>query len=288
MFKDKFNEYKQLFEIEFNKKINDLTYIDKTLEKAVKYSLTAGGKRIRPVLMLMVSDVLGVDKKEVMPFAIAVEFIHTYSLIHDDLPSMDNDDMRRGKPSCHKAFGEATALLAGDTLLTEAFFVASNANVSIDKRLNAVSYLSSNAGLHGMIGGQVLDIAAESKAISAENLLVLHQKKTGALIKASAALGAISAGRDSNLFSDYASSLGLAFQIRDDILDVEGDVETFGKPIMSDEKNNKTTYVSLFGIDGAKKKLCEETDKAIASIEFLGEKGRFLKELALYLLERKN
>ncbi len=257
--------------------------------EAMKYSLYAGGKRIRPMLSLACCDALDGDDKAALCYGCAIEMIHTYSLIHDDLPCMDNDDLRRGKPTNHIVFGENMAVLAGDALLNLACESVVKSNVQdAASKIEALNIIYSASGADGMIGGQVLDIVAENKDISAEELLVLHQKKTGALIKASAALGSISAGRDSNLFSDYASSLGLAFQIRDDILDVEGDIETFGKPIKSDEKNNKTTYVSLFGIDGAKKRLCEETDKAISSIEFLGEKGQFLIELALYLLERKN
>lgn len=256
---------------------------------AMRYSLYAGGKRIRPMLSLACCDALGGNKDAALCYGCAIEMIHTYSLIHDDLPCMDNDELRRGKPTNHVVFGENMAVLAGDALLNFACESIVKSGVATPlMSIAALDIIYSASGADGMIGGQVLDIAAEKEAISADALTILHQKKTGALIKAAAALGAISAGEKQDLFSDYSSSLGLAFQIRDDILDVEGDTETFGKPVLSDEKNNKTTYVSLFGIEGAKKRLLDETEKAIASVEFLKEKGVFLKELALYLLERNN
>lgn len=256
---------------------------------AMRYSLYAGGKRIRPMLSLACCDALDGNIDAALCYGCAIEMIHTYSLIHDDLPCMDNDELRRGKPTNHVVFGENMAVLAGDALLNFACeSIVKSSVASPLMNIQALDIIYSASGPDGMIGGQVMDIAAEKEAISADTLAVLHQKKTGALIKASAALGAISAGKDPDLFSGYASSLGLAFQIRDDILDVEGNTETFGKPVLSDEKNNKTTYVSLFGVEGAKKRLLDETDKAIASIGFLGGKGEFLKELALYLLEREN
>lgn len=256
---------------------------------AMRYSLYAGGKRIRPVLTLACCDALGGNMDAALCYGSAIEMIHTYSLIHDDLPCMDNDELRRGKPTNHIVFGEDMAVLAGDALLNYACESIVKSHVaSPEMNLEALNIIYSASGAEGMIGGQVMDMEAERKPINAEALAVLHQKKTGALITASAALGAICAGKERDLFFDYASSLGLAFQIRDDILDVEGDTETFGKPVLSDEKNNKTTYVSLYGIEGAKKKLEEETNKAIDSIDFLQDRGVFLKELALYLLKRKN
>lgn len=257
--------------------------------ESMRYSLYAGGKRIRPVLTLACCDALGGNRKSALCYGAAIEMIHTYSLIHDDLPCMDNDELRRGKPTNHIVFGEDMAVLAGDALLNFACETITGAEISnAEEKLKALNIIYSASGAEGMILGQVMDMEAEKKPIDYDTLSLLHSKKTGALIKASASLGALSAGEDINIFYDYASSLGLAFQIRDDILDVESDTETFGKPVLSDEKNNKTTYVSLYGIDGAKDKLREETEKAIKSIEFLGEKGLFLKELALYLLNRKN
>ena len=257
--------------------------------EAMRYSLYAGGKRIRPVISLACCDALDGNTDAALCYGAAIEMIHTYSLIHDDLPCMDNDELRRGKPTNHVVFGENMAILAGDALLNFACESIVRESVATPlMNMKALDIIYSASGADGMIAGQVMDIAAEKEVISQDTLTVLHQKKTGALIKASAALGAISAKKEPDVFSDYASSLGLAFQIRDDILDVEGDIKTFGKPVLSDQKNNKTTYVTLFGVEGAKKKLREETDKAIESIEFLEEKGAFLRELAIYLLEREN
>lgn len=256
---------------------------------AMRYSLYAGGKRIRPILSLAVSDSLNGDFDAALCYGSAIEMIHTYSLIHDDLPCMDNDDLRRGKPTNHIVFGENMAVLAGDALLNFACESIINSNAGNDEmKLLAIKEIFEASGCLGMIGGQVLDIRSENKEITEDELKILHKKKTGALIKAASRVGAISAGTPLDLFDVYAESVGLAFQIRDDILDVEGNVETFGKPIHSDEKNNKTTYVSLYGIDGAKRKLAQETDKALESISFLGSKGEFLREFALYLLNREN
>ena len=256
---------------------------------AMRYSLYAGGKRIRPILSLAVSDSLNGDFDAALCYGSAIEMIHTYSLIHDDLPCMDNDDLRRGKPTNHIVFGENMAVLAGDALLNFACESIINSNAGTDEmKLLAIKEIFEASGCFGMIGGQVLDIRSGNKKITEDELKILHKKKTGALIKAASRVGAISAGTPLDLFDVYAEAVGLAFQIRDDILDVEGNVETFGKPIHSDEKNNKTTYVSLYGIDGAKRKLAQETDKALESISFLGSKGEFLREFALYLLNREN
>ena len=256
---------------------------------AMRYSLYAGGKRIRPILSLAVSDSLNGDSDLALCFGSAIEMIHTYSLIHDDLPCMDNDDLRRGKPTNHIVFGENMAVLSGDALLNFACESIVNSNAGTDKmKLSAIKEIFEASGCLGMIGGQVLDIHSENKKITEDELKCLHKKKTGALIKAAARVGVISAEEKISLFDEYAESVGLAFQIRDDILDIEGNVETFGKPIMSDEKNNKTTYVSLYGLDGAKQRLAQETDKALESIRFLGSRGEFLREFALYLLNREN
>jgi len=257
--------------------------------EAMKYSLYAGGKRVRPVLTLACSEALGGNMEAALCYGSSIEMIHTYSLIHDDLPCMDNDELRRGKPTNHIVFGENMAVLSGDALLNFACENIVNSKTGTpEMNINALRIIYSASGADGMIGGQVLDLMAEDKFISAEELMTLHQKKTGALIRASASLGAISAGNDENIFTEYASSLGLAFQICDDILDVESDTETFGKPVHSDEKNKKTTYITLYGVDGARAKLHEETEKAIASLDFLGKDGIFLKDFALYLLGRKN
>lgn len=262
---------------------------DGSAYEAMKYSLYAGGKRIRPVLSLAICDALGGNHDAALCFGCALEMIHTYSLIHDDLPCMDNDDLRRGKPTNHIVFGEDMAVLAGDALLNYACESIAEAEEIDDRmKVRALSVLYKASGADGMIGGQVMDMQAEGKIVSEDYLKTLHAKKTGALIKAAVKLGAISAGKICPELDVYATSLGLAFQIRDDILDIEGDAEKFGKPILSDEKNEKTTYVTLYGIDGAKELLREETAKAVSSLGFLGNDAGFLKELAEYLLNREN
>ncbi len=256
--------------------------------ESIRYSLYAGGKRIRPVLALAVCDAIGGNHGAALCFGSALEMIHTYSLIHDDLPCMDNDDLRRGKPTNHKVFGEDMAVLAGDGLLNYACESILKSEIADDcMKIRALKAIYDASGADGMIGGQVMDIQAEGKAVSEEYLKTLHSKKTGALIRAAVNLGEISADKAHPELDIYASSLGLAFQIRDDILDVEGDVEKFGKPILSDEKNNKTTYVTLYGIAGAKELLRKETDKAISSLKALGDNADFLMELAKYLLNRE-
>ena len=265
------------------------------VSKAARYSLLSGGKRIRPAVMMEFCKLCGGKAEDALDFAVALEMIHTYSLIHDDLPCMDNDDMRRGKPSCHKAFGEDIALLAGDTLLTEAFFIASNANVSADKVLKAISFLSSNAGLHGMIGGQVLDLIFEKNEPDAMALSDMYMRKTSALLIAAASIGCIAAGADSeeNLKSaaKYGYNLGLAFQIIDDILDVTADEKKLGKPVGSDEKNNKTTFVSIYGLEQAFAIAAQLSNAALDALDEISdnrEKTEVLYELTNYLLDRNS
>ncbi len=286
MFKEKFEEYINQIDTHLHSLLDSKEGI---IYDAMRYSLYAGGKRIRPVITLACCEALGGDMNAAIAYASAIEMIHTYSLIHDDLPCMDDDALRRGKPTNHVVYGEATAVLAGDALLNFACESILNADIDDKKmQLDALKVIYEASGPEGMIGGQIMDMEAEDKQIDGDKLSLLHKKKTGALICASASLGAICACKDPAIFTEYALSLGLAFQIRDDILDIEGDVETFGKPILSDEKNSKTTYVKLYGMDGAKEILKEETQKAIDSLGFLGEKKEFLEQLALYLLERKN
>lgn len=256
--------------------------------ESANYSISAGGKRLRPLLAYSVCEMLGVEPEKAMHFASAVEFIHTYSLIHDDLPCMDNDDYRRGLPTNHKKFGEAIALLAGDTLLTYAFEVATQSQTNPTNTVKAINAISKAAGMNGMIGGQVIDINGASDY---EQLKTVHKMKTGALIRLSCYLGAISADCDEGKLSaidKFADNLGIAFQIKDDILDVESTTEELGKPIGSDEKRGIITYVSLFGTDGAKEKLKYHTNEAKSALEVFGEKADFLKNLADYLLDRKN
>lgn len=256
--------------------------------EAMKYSLENGGKRLRPVLCLEFAKACGGDRFDALDFACAVEYIHTYSLIHDDLPCMDDDDMRRGKPSCHKQFGEATALLAGDALLTHAFQIVAGAELDDSKIALACGLLAQNAGVHGMVGGQVIDLKYESESPDLRQLLSVHRLKTGALISAACLLGCIAAGADDKKIaaaSAYAYDLGVAFQIKDDILDVTGSSEELGKPVGSDEDNNKTTYVSLRGIENAQKDVEKLTSAAISRLsEF--QNTEFLEALSRYLVNR--
>lgn len=240
--------------------------------EAMKYSLTNGGKRLRPVLTLEFCKACGGDRHDAIEAACAVEFIHTYSLIHDDLPCMDNDDYRRGKPSCHKEFSEDIALLAGDGLLTHAFQIISDSDMSDSAKAKAVSLLAENAGVGGMLGGQVLDLKYEIGNPTVKELLTVHKMKTGALIAAACIMGCIAAGADSAKIaaaSRFAYYIGIAFQIKDDILDVVGSSDKLGKPIGSDADNNKTTYVTKVGLT-----------KAQSDVELLTQKG--LKELEVF------
>lgn len=262
------------------------------LIEAMRYSLLDGGKRVRPILVLEFCRLCGGDVQAALPFACAVEMIHTYSLIHDDLPCMDNDDMRRGKPSNHKTFGEDTALLAGDGLLTLAFAVMlspeSIAAVGAGRATEAAFQLASAAGIHGMVGGQEIDLRSEGTAVPLETLQEMDEKKTGALILAATRMGCALAGADERqrrAAEHYARAIGLAFQIVDDILDVEGDAETLGKATGSDAENQKATYVSLLGLEPAKKRVKELTHAAVRALEPFGEEGislaDFAKDLAL-------
>ena len=257
---------------------------------AMKYSLDAGGKRIRPVLLLEFACIFGVSVNDAMPFAVALEMIHTYSLIHDDLPCMDDDDLRRGKPTNHKVFGEAVAVLAGDALLNRAFeHILDNANdLDSDIVLKALRCLASASGADGMIGGQVIDMEGEHRSLNVGEIEQFQDMKTGALIKAAAKIGCI-LGQASvahvSLAEDYASNVGLAFQIKDDILNVEGDAGVIGKDVGNDEVSGKATFVKLLGLDACKKRLEELTEKAVLSAKKLPD-GEFLAWLAYMLLTR--
>lgn len=285
-------DYKQMVENRIEELFPEADCSYNEVIKAARYSLLNGGKRIRPVIMMEFCKLCGGKPEDALDFAVALEMIHTYSLIHDDLPCMDNDDMRRGKPSCHKAFGEDIALLSGDALLTEAFFVASNANVSADKRLNAISFLSTNAGVHGMIGGQVLDLSFEENKPDAAALQDMYMRKTGALLIAAASIGCISAGKydEETLKSaaKYGYNLGLAFQIVDDILDVTANEEVLGKPVGSDDKNNKTTFVSLYGLSEAFAIAAQLSNSALDALDEIGGDTEALYEITNYLLDRNS
>ncbi|HHV28609.1 polyprenyl synthetase family protein [Acetivibrio mesophilus] len=284
---DKINEY-------LDRCITEKELPEKPLYSAMKYSIMAGGKRLRPVLSLAVCDMLDGNVEEVLPFACAVEMIHTYSLIHDDLPAMDNDDFRRGRPTNHKVYGEALAILAGDGLLNLAFETMLESIIkSGDKEqaARAAGVIATASGSKGMISGQVIDLESEGKQVDTDILNRMHRFKTGALIKApvvSAAILCKAEADDIEKLDSFAENLGLAFQIKDDILDVEGNTEKLGKKVGSDADNNKSTYVSLYGLERSKEILSDVTKKAIASLEKFGEKAVFLKSLADYLLVREN
>lgn len=258
--------------------------------QAARYSLMGGGKRVRAVLVLSVCDMLGGDATAAEHFAAAVEMLHCYSLIHDDLPCMDNDDLRRGRPSCHKAFGEATALLAGDVLLTEAFEAVAQAPASPEVCIQAVKALSSGAGSCGMVYGQELDLKYEVLDTTESQLLQIHRNKTGALINAAVQMGAAAAGANQaqrEALEQYAYGLGLVFQIVDDVLDATATTEQLGKPAGSDQANGKTTFVTLYGPDDAMtlaQQVNQDTCEAVHTA--FGDQSAFLEQLASAMLER--
>ena len=262
----------------------------KSLFDSANYSLLNGGKRIRPFIILQFSRALGGDERVALDFAAALEMVHTYSLIHDDLPCMDNDDYRRGKPSNHKAFGEATALLAGDALLTQAFSVLSSADLPSEVLIEAIKLLSYNAGIKGMIGGQVMDMSPELLKNDFERLNKMYSLKTGALIVTAAKLGCLSANiTDEKVLlsaEKYAQNIGLVFQIVDDLLDKYGDEKALGKPVGSDEKNDKTTCLSFISKEEAEIKAKRLTEEAISYLENIPQ-SEALSSLALFLLNRK-
>lgn len=276
---------------DIEKKLESSITADNSAAQAMKYSLLSGGKRIRPILLLEFYALCGGMGGSALNFAAALEMIHTYSLIHDDLPCMDNDDMRRGRPSCHKAFGEDTALLAGDALLTLAFKTAAETDgIPSDRVLKAIAVLAENAGISGMVGGQVEDLAFEKSGATIEQLRGMYLKKTSCLLSAGAVCGSILAGADEEELkyaAEYAEKLGLAFQIIDDILDCTSDEKTLGKPIGSDEKNGKTTYVTLLGIDGAKAEAERLSNEALTALCKIKGDNAALRELTADLLDRK-
>jgi geranylgeranyl pyrophosphate synthase len=267
-----------------------------TIHRAVRYSLFAGGKRIRPLLVLAAGEAVGGHDDDLMPLACAVEMIHTYSLVHDDLPAMDDDDLRRGKPTCHKVFGEAIAILVGDALLTRAFHLLaempseSDAN-AVRRRLQASAVLGEACGTTGLIGGQVMDLEAEGQAVSPAELERLHRAKTGALLGACVRGGAILGGADEAelaRLARYASAVGLAFQVVDDVLDAtEGDAQ-LGKTAGKDAAAEKATYVKIHGLDGARALAQDLLDEALLALAPLGERARLLEGLARLIVERRS
>lgn len=285
-----FERYIPVIENKLNELLPESGELYSSAVNAMRYSLLSGGKRIRPILLLEFYSLFGGRAEGALNFAAAIEMIHTYSLIHDDLPCMDNDDMRRGKPSCHKAFGYDTALLAGDALLTHAFFAAANAvDIPPERVSRAISVLAQKAGIYGMVGGQVMDLDFEKNGANGEELTAMYIKKTSCLLEAAAMCGAVLAGADEETVKkteEYAENLGLAFQITDDILDCTADEKTLGKPIGSDKKNGKTTFVTLFGLDGAKQKAALLTKKAEDILNGFSGDTSYLNELTEYLLNR--
>jgi geranylgeranyl diphosphate synthase type II len=263
--------------------------------KAMRYSLFAGGKRIRPILALAAAEALHAATTPLLPVACSLECIHTYSLIHDDLPAMDDDDLRRGKPTCHVVFGEAEAILAGDGLLSFAFELMSHPDallgISPESQLRMINTIAKAIGPVGMVGGQSLDLAAEGKEIPFEHLRLIHGYKTGALITASVQAGAIFGKGDENQFaalSRYGARIGLAFQIVDDLLDVEGTTADLGKTAGADAQRNKATYPAFFGVAKTKVMAKEAVDEAVTALEIFDAKAEPLRAIARYIYERNN
>lgn len=289
-----FNDYSELINNKLLEYLPDKNNLQKTVVEAMEYSLKAGGKRIRPVLVLEFCRVCGGDINKALPFACAIEMSHTYSLIHDDLPCMDDDDFRRGRPSNHVVFGEAMATLAGDALLTRAFEIMlapeTVKNVGADKAVKAAACLADNLGVYGMVGGQVIDLESENKIVGQDVLDNMHKLKTGALITACAEIGCIIAGASEDKIKaavNYAKAIGLAFQIVDDILDVTSTTEKLGKKVGSDKDENKSTYVSIMGLEKSRQTVKELTDKALSALDEFGDDNEFLKNLAISLANRE-
>ena len=298
-----FNEQTTLYRDMIEEKLEEILQIKEDIipdqvRKAMKYSVLGGGKRVRGILVLAFAKLCGTEEVKALNFACALEMVHAYSLIHDDLPCMDNDDMRRGKPSCHIEFGEATALLAGDALLTKAFEVISKADLPAEIRVEALKELSLSCGDRGMIYGQMIDLFLEEndafvgdQELSARVLNKLHNHKTAALISASAKLGAIAAGADGESrqkAGKFGNKIGLAFQFIDDILDCTGDDEVLGKPTGSDAKNSKLTSVTVYGQENAYNIACNLTNEAQEDLAFFDGNSQFLSDFCMILLERES
>lgn len=294
-FSDHFRDYRSRVEAALETWLPAASLPPETLHEAMRYAVLGGGKRIRPVLVYASGTAFGVKPECLDGPACAVEMIHAYSLIHDDLPAMDNDDLRRGRPTCHKAFDEATAILAGDALQALAFHVMAhdgNIRVNPSQRVRMIDILAVASGSLGMAGGQAIDLAAVGKSLSLDQLETMHKRKTGALIRASVELGALCfenvSPPDFEKASRFGLCIGLAFQIQDDILDIESDTETLGKPQGSDVAQNKPTYPQLLGLDGAKRAARELHDEASACLREFGRSADGLRWIADYIVERRN
>ncbi|WP_315325035.1 farnesyl diphosphate synthase [Fusobacterium pseudoperiodonticum] len=288
-------EKTNFFETELKKELKELSYPE-TIAKGMEYALLNGGKRLRPFLLFTTLELLNQDIQKGVKSAIGIEMIHSYSLVHDDLPALDNDDYRRGKLTTHKVFGEAEAILIGDALLTYAFYMLSEKNLNIlsfEQITKIISKTSAYSGINGMIGGQMIDIESENKKINLETLKYIHKHKTGKLIKLPIEIACIIAdvSEDKRLvLEEYTELIGLAFQVKDDILDIEGTFEDLGKPVGSDDDLHKATYPSILGMEESKKILNETVEKAKKIIHnmFGEEKGKILISLADFIRERKS
>jgi geranylgeranyl diphosphate synthase, type II len=262
-----------------------------SIHRAMRYSVQAGGKRVRPILCLESARIFSADVTRVLPIACALEFIHTYSLIHDDLPALDNDDLRRGKPTCHKKFGEATAILAGDALLTLAFETLANAPLDPARRVAILSHVAASAGtVNGMVGGQVADLEAQGRAIEPAELEYIHRSKTAALIRASVVAGAIGGGADDEnvaRLKRFGETIGWAFQVVDDILDVEESSAALGKTAGKDAEQQKATYPALYGLEKSRLFAADLESRAMAELAPYGQRAARLRELAELIVHRR-
>ena len=294
-FKDTLKRYQDRAEAALERWLPPATEMPCRLHEAMRYSTLGGGKRVRPVLVYATGEALGAPLAQLDGSAAAVEFIHAYSLIHDDLPAMDDDDLRRGQPTTHKAFDEATAILAGDGLQSLAFEVLADRRRNPqdpEVRLQMLSALGGAAGPSGMVGGQAIDLGSVGQKLDREALETMHRHKTGALIEASVLLGALASGKADDLslkaLLQYARAIGLAFQVQDDILDVESDTATLGKTQGKDEAHDKPTYPALLGLDAAKDYALELRDQALHVLRAFGNSAEPLRELARYIVERRS
>lgn len=289
---NKINKFKSIINDYLNVYFNHKGSYNKIIYEASNYSLNIGGKRIRPILFLLTYNLYKENYEDAIDMAAAIEMIHTYSLVHDDLPCMDNDDLRRGMPTNHKKFGENIAVLAGDTLLNEAAMILMDFSIKNGERaLVASKEIMKSSGPEGMIGGQVVDIINEGKTIEKDELIYMHSKKTGELIRSSIVAGAILADankEDLEKLNEFGIKLGLAFQIKDDILDIIGDVNKLGKNTGMDENLKKSNFISLFGLEYCKKECEKLTKECIRLLESLSVNSKDLKEMTLYLLDREN
>ena len=291
-FKEQLKEYQEVINKELEKYLRKNDCPEKVLNTSMEYSLMAGGKRLRPILVLATYKLFNEEIEKCMPYAVAIEMVHNFSLIHDDLPALDNDNFRRGRLTNHKAFGENVAILAGDALLSHAFEVMANAaaRFSDGRGIAAMQAIAHGAGVYGMVAGQVVDVINDGKKVDADTLRFIHTKKTGAMIEGAFLAGAALGGANDatkEILQQAATKIGLAFQIQDDILDVIGTVEELGKPLHSDEKNAKNTYVSLFGLEASEAEVERLTAQALEQLESFGSRSAFLQELTKHLVGRR-